>query len=93
MVSIFHQNKKKKIFTSTSIITDACCLFESEFGSIEQVQLTLFGYSLGNDGLIKCKPVDEVILRCEQTSVIVESRRKINRQENLNRLGRRLSYY
>jgi len=42
-------------------------------GSIRHVQLTLFGYSLGNAGLIKFKPFDELKLRCEQTSTIVES--------------------
>ncbi len=44
------------------------------FDSIEQVQLILFGYSFGNIGLIKFKPFDDVILRFEHTSIIVESK-------------------
>jgi hypothetical protein len=49
------------------------CLFNS-VGSISHVQLTLFGYSLGNDGLIRLRPFDDVILRFEHTSTIVESK-------------------
>ncbi len=65
------RNLKMRIskFTSTSIIT-----VDFFFDSIEQVQLTLFGYSFGNIGLIKLTPFDNVILRFEQTSIMVESK-------------------
>ena len=59
-------------YTSTSITIGEECWLNS-VGSIEHVQLTLFGYSLGNNGLIKWIPFDDVILRFEHTSTIVES--------------------
>jgi len=69
-------SKKTKFFffreysnsTSTSMI-----IFDFFFDSIEQVQFILFGYSFGNIGLIKFKPVDDVKLYFEHTSTIVES--------------------
>lgn len=60
-------------YTSTSILIGNNCLFDSN-GSIEHVQLALFGYSLGNNGLIRFRPFDEIILFFEHTSTIVESK-------------------
>jgi hypothetical protein len=51
-------------------------IFDFFFDSIEQVQFILFGYSFGNIGLIKFKPVDDVRLYFEHTSTIVESNQK-----------------
>lgn len=48
------------------------CLFNSA-DSIVHVQLALFGYSLGNNGLIRLRPFDDIILCWEHTSTIVES--------------------
>ncbi len=61
-------------FTSTSILMGTVSLFKS-VGSIEHVQLTLFGYSFGNDGLIRLRPLDDIMPRFEHTSTIVESRK------------------
>lgn len=43
--------------------------------SIEQEQFALFGYSLGNMGLMILIPLIDVIVRCEHISTIVESKK------------------
>ncbi len=69
---------EKQVFspTSTSIIIANDCWLDS-VGSITHVQFALFGYSLGNDGLIRFNPFDDVILRFEHTSTIVESKKRM----------------
>ena len=57
--------------TSTSIIIGLFIVV----GSIVHEQLAVFGYSLGNDGLIRLRPLDDVILCFEQTSTIDESKK------------------
>lgn len=61
--------------TSTSIIIADVGLV-IVVGSIVHEQLTVLGYSLGNDGLIRLRPLDDVILCFEQTSTIDESERE-----------------
>ena len=66
-----HFLKIDECLTSTSIITGE---FESLVGVTEHEQLTLFGYSLGKEGLIRWRPSIELWLREEQTSTILESK-------------------
>ena len=66
--------------TSTSIIIGdvARC---NGVGSIEHEQLAVFGYSLGNDGLIRLRPFDDVILCFEHRSTTDESEKEENKDD------------